>query len=249
MPELQVELRPGAVEKVLGYELSEERVESILRALGCVRQPGGMVFRIPPHRPDLQREIDLIEELSRIEGMERVRGSLSRGVAATSEADAQYDREWELRRLLSALGYAEWMTNSLRPRTEASEETIALLNPLTEDYALLRGSLLETVLPCVRHNLSRGAESVKAFEIGTVYRAVKGRPVEEKRLVLLGAGVDRAAHWSEAERLYDYYSLRGVMEAVRRKFPEFVFRIRVRCRKRMPGHMESRCQFFMLRRP
>ena len=185
----------------------------------------GRGFRIPSYRPDLSREIDLIEEISRIEGMSNVRGTLSLGVAARSTADSQYDREWELRRFLNDLGYIEWVTNSLHPRQEAGQGAIDLINPLTEDYARLRGSLLETALPCVRHNLSHGAESVKAFEIGTVYRQVKGRAIEEKKLLVLGAGLDRAGHWAEKGRSYDYFCLKGLAEHLTRFFPELTIRM------------------------
>jgi phenylalanyl-tRNA synthetase beta chain len=215
---LVVPLRPASIERILGYAVSDERVDEILGALGCQRE--GQAFCVPSYRPDLLREIDLIEELSRIEGMDRVRATLPRGVASRSPADVQYDREWEVRRFLVDLGYTEWLTNSLHPRQEREEDTVELLNPLTEDYAHLRSSLLTTVLPCVRHNLSHGAEGVKAFEIGTVYRQVKGRALEERRLVLIGAGMDRKEQWLEKGRTVGYYTLKGVLEMLAQKFPE-----------------------------
>jgi phenylalanyl-tRNA synthetase beta chain len=213
-----VPLRPEAILRILGYQVSDTRVDEILGALGCRRE--GSAFRVPAYRPDLGREIDLIEELSRIEGMDRVQATLPRGVAVLSLADVQYDREWELRRFLTNLGYSEWVTNSLHPRRESAGDVIELINPLTEDYALLRSSLLDTVLPCVRHNLSHGAEFIKAFEIGTVYRQVKGRAIEEKKLVILGAGVERADHWAEKARSYDYFSIKGLLEVLAKKFSE-----------------------------
>lgn len=213
-----VTLRPESIVRILGYAVPDTRVDEILGALGCLRE--GTSFRIPTYRPDLTREIDLIEEISRIEGMERVQATLPRGVAARSLADVQYDREWELRRFLATRGYSEWVTNSLHPRQEGSEETVELINPLTEDYAHLRASLLTTVLPCVRHNLSHGADSIRAFEIGTVYRQVKGRAIEEKKVVILGAGVEKAEHWAEKSRAYSYFSLKGVLEELASRFPD-----------------------------
>jgi phenylalanyl-tRNA synthetase beta chain len=216
--EQRVVLRPQAIERVLGYAIPSQRVDEILQALGCVRE--GEVFLVPSYRPDLRREIDLIEELSRMEGMARVQATWPSGLAAKSAADSQYDREWELRRFLTSLGYAEWVTNSLCPRRTGVEGVIELINPLTEDYVSLRSSLLDTALDSVRHNLSYGVESLKAFEMGTVYREVKGRAVEEKHLVILGAGLEKKEHWAEAPRSYDYYTLKGVLEALMQRFPE-----------------------------
>lgn len=215
-----VELRPASIQRILGYAVPAPRVDEILGALGCVS--GGTGFRIPTYRPDLTREIDLIEEISRIEGMDRVHSTLPRGVAPRSVADLQYDREWELRRFLNGLGYAEWVTNSLHPRLPevSNEEVVGLMNPLTEDYAHLRSSLLNTLLPCVQHNLSHGADGIKAFEIGTVYRQVKGRAIEEKKVLILGTGTEKGEHWAEESRAFDYFSLKGLLEALLLEFPE-----------------------------
>lgn len=213
-----ITLRLDSIEKVLGYRITESRVNEILTALGC--QSEGLVFQIPSYRPDLLREIDLIEELSRIEGMVRVQATLPRGVAARSSADIQYDREWELRRFLTNRGYTEWVTGSLHARSEASSEAIELINPLTEDYAQLRSSLLSTTLPCVRTNLSQSALSIKAFEIGTVYRQVKGRSIEERRLIILGCGLDQTEQWNQESRVLDYFNIKGLLEAVAQSFPE-----------------------------
>jgi len=215
--EIVVTLREHAVARLLGYEVSLERVMQILGALGCTAADKG--WRIPSYRPDLQREVDLIEEIARIEGMDRVQGRVPHGVAPRSKADAVQDAENALRDLLVAWGYYEMSTNSLRSRTE-SADAVNLLNPLTEDHAALRGSLLETVLPCVRHNLAHGLESVKGFEIGTVYHKDKQRLKESRRLLLVAAGLEQAGHWTGPARDYDYFSLKGVLEALKAKFPE-----------------------------
>ncbi|MDD5261907.1 MAG: phenylalanine--tRNA ligase subunit beta [Methylacidiphilales bacterium] len=213
-----VPLRATAIPRLLGYDVAESRVAEILQALGCRKTQQG--WEVPSYRPDLTREVDLIEEIARIEGMEKVRGRLPGGVAPASPADERHDRERKIASALAQWGYYEMSTNSLLAKQEDIETGVNLLNPLTADHAALRADLLATVLPCVRHNLAYGVESVKGFEIGTVYHREKGRLAEERHLLIVGAGADRQAHWSQAGQEYDYFSLKGVLESLASHFPE-----------------------------
>ncbi|MDR1190895.1 MAG: phenylalanine--tRNA ligase subunit beta [Verrucomicrobiales bacterium] len=216
-----VPLAAGAVPRLLSYSVGAERVAEILGALGCQKVAGRDEFIVPSYRPDLAREVDLVEEIARVEGMHRVAGRIAPGVAPRSKADQHYDRERELARTLSDWGYYEMVTNSLLTRSAEAADGVNLINPLTADHAALRRDLLSTALPCVRQNLARGAESVRAFELGTVYRSVKGgRLVEQRRLLIISAGLDRAAGWDAAARPADYFSLKGALEALTARFPE-----------------------------
>ncbi|MDR0532601.1 MAG: phenylalanine--tRNA ligase subunit beta [Verrucomicrobiales bacterium] len=216
-----VPLSINAVPRLLSYQVSDERIADILGALGCKKAANGEGFEIPSYRPDLTREVDLVEEIARIEGMNRVAGHVAAGVAPRSKADQQYDREREIAKTLSDWGYYEMATNSLLAKDESLIDAVNLVNPMTVDHAALRRDLLTTVLPCVRQNLGRGAESVKGFEIGTVYMTVKGgRLIEQRRLLIVSAGIDQQAGWDKAALQADYFSLKGVLESLTARFPE-----------------------------
>ncbi|MDR1146900.1 MAG: phenylalanine--tRNA ligase subunit beta [Verrucomicrobiales bacterium] len=219
-----VPLTVTAAPRLLSYTVSAERSAAILTALGCqpVAADGDTTqWRVPSYRPDLTREVDLVEEIARIEGMGRVTGRVPAGVAPRSKADQQFDRERELARALCGWGWQEMATNSLLARHEGLLDGVNLRNPLTADHAALRRDLLATVLPCVRLNLARGAATVKAFELGTIYMSVKGgRLVEQRRLVMVSAGLDQPAGWDTAARAADYYALKGALEALTARFPE-----------------------------
>jgi phenylalanyl-tRNA synthetase beta chain len=216
-----VPLTAGAVPRLLSYQVADERIAEILGALGCKKAADGEGFEVPSYRPDLVREVDLVEEIARIEGMNRVAGRVAPGVAPRSKADQQYDREREIAKTLGDWGYYEMATNSLLARDETLIDAVNLVNPMTADHAALRRDLLATVLPCVRQNLGRGAESVKGFEIGTVYLTVKGgRLIEQRRLLIVSAGIDQPAGWDRAASQADYFSLKGVLESLTAKFPE-----------------------------
>lgn len=212
---MTVPLRMERVERVLGFAMSEERVAELLGALGCKKS--GSEWEIPSYRLDLRREVDLIEELARFEGLKTVEAVLPAGVAATSKADIRYDLESALRHRLTGWGYHEALTESLVPADE-NPQAVVLNNPLVVDSAQLRSSLLETMLPCVRKNLGRGNEDLKLFEIGTIFEQHKGRSVEKRRIALVGTGKVADQHWNIVEEDFGYYHLKGVFESLSKEF-------------------------------
>lgn len=216
-----VPLRQERIAQVFGVEVPASRVEEILAALGCTRAEGG--WRVPSHRPDLRREIDLIEEISRIEGLAKVPARLPGGIAGRSAADRDYELEQGLRAVLVARGFYEMETSSLLPAARVPEAGLFLGNPLTQDHAALRFDLLSTLLPCVQRNLARQQASVLGFEIGRVFRAeakAEGRwPNETKRIAVVMAGMLGGLHWKQAAGEADYFALKGVWEMLRKLCP------------------------------
>jgi len=214
-PEIKVPLRLERVEKVLGFAMSAARVEELLGALGCKKSESD--WEIPSYRLDLRREVDLIEELARFEGLKTVDAAMPAGTTASSKADHRYDLECVLRQRLTGWGYYEALTDSLVPADEQGQ-TVRLNNPLVVDSAQLRTTLLETLLPCVRKNLGRGNEDLKLFEIGTVFEQHKGRSVEKRRLVLVGTGKVSTQHWNMSDVDFGYFHLKGIYEGLAKEF-------------------------------
>lgn len=218
----QVELRPGAVKRLLGYELSDQRTGEILTGLGLEKSEGHQ-WNVPSYRRDLQREVDLLEEVARIEGLERVNGCLPAGASGRSPADCQDARLAQVRSHLASLGFHEVQTTSLVSPREDAVDYLSLINPLNEDASHLRRSLIETMLPCVRRNLGQGASTIRLFEIGTVYRKTNqagGNGSEEiLRLAMVICGLDAAPHWKWPTEEVDYFSLKGAIENLVRQMP------------------------------
>jgi phenylalanyl-tRNA synthetase beta chain len=213
-----VPLSGSSVRRVLGFELSAERTAAILGGLGLEAEGDG--WRVPSYRPDLEREIDLIEEIARIEGMDKAPSRIPGGVAVQTAADRRYHLERVLKDHLSALGFHEMSSNSLLPAEPVpAADAVRILNPLNADNVWVRPTLLASLLPAVRHNLGRGVEHIRGFEIGAVSRIKDGHPLEERRLLVVWVGDERSAHWAEPARAVDYFSLSGLIGALRRKFP------------------------------
>lgn len=208
-----VTLRLPRLQSLLGRPLSSERVTRHLTALGLSTEDGQQ-WRVPSFRPDLTREVDLIEEVARLEGLDALESRVVFSSAPRSLADRVAARDQAVAELLSAWGYQEWVTTSLLPREAAVPGSVRTVNPLNEDVSVLRSTLLGSALPCLARNLAHEQRSVRAFEIGDVFREEAGEPVQEKHLLILGAGMEREDHWSEPGRSVDFFTIKGAMEGL-----------------------------------
>ncbi|MDX6765848.1 MAG: phenylalanine--tRNA ligase subunit beta [Candidatus Methylacidiphilales bacterium] len=215
-------LSPASITRVLGFPVEPARVNAILTGLGLTpaASPSDPGWQVPSYRPDLAREIDLIEEVARIVGLDQAPSALPPGVATHGPADKRYDFERALKHHLCALGLHEMASTTFTPASLPVEsEAVAILNPLNEDNARVRSNLLDTLLPCVRHNLAHGNTTFRGFEIGPVSRRTGKGSEEERRLAILLVGDERPAHWTEPARPADFFTLQGVVEALRTAFP------------------------------
>ncbi len=175
-------------------------------------------FRIPTFRVDLKREADLIEEVGRLFGVDKIPATPPRGAIGANAFDAVHDQMAEARRILAGLGLCEAQGQTLLSSAAAfSEEgapAIALQNPLSADMNVLRPGLLPGLLESLRQNVSRKNGDVALFEIGRVFMQVEGKIKEERRLGLALTGRRWPVFWSGADRdaKYDVYDLKGALE-------------------------------------
>jgi phenylalanyl-tRNA synthetase beta chain len=189
---------------LLGLEIPDGEIEDILQRLGLVRS--GNNWKVPSYRPDLTREVDLIEEVIRVAGIERVPSSLRGFPAAASTADLRHDNAEKLRERLRAQGFSEARTShfvspeALQRAGVDADRAVAMRNPLGADQALLRPVLLSGLLEALARNMRHGAESVRLFEFGPVFRP--GGVEEQTALALIATGGDS-----------DLYELKGVLRA------------------------------------
>ncbi|HWX20078.1 MAG TPA: phenylalanine--tRNA ligase subunit beta [Candidatus Binatia bacterium] len=241
----QITLRPNKVSELLGSELRPEQIESYLAQLELKvvgRKPRPVdagpaasepiTFRVPTFRVDLKREVDLIEEVARLYGVDKIPATPPRGATGSNPYDAVHDELADARRLLTGLGLHESQGQTLISEAAArnlTEALVPLANPLSSDMNVLRPSLLPGLLDALRHNLSHKNYDVATFELGRTFAPVgqasspAGAPApeirsggvrEERRLALALTGLRNPLFWSGADReaKFDIYDLKGLLE-------------------------------------
>jgi len=187
-----VVLRISRVQRILGSKLETHEVVAILKRLGfelvpepC--DPPEFSVRIPTWRLDVEREIDLIEEIARLHGYNHFPNTLPAFAGAVVE-NPRASKELRLRSSLLALGYNEAVSLSFIAHQDAetfsSSPVIELANPLSEEASLMRSSLLPGMLNMLAYNLNRGIENVRLFEMGDVYEASGAAAIERGRICL-----------------------------------------------------------------
>ena len=245
----QITLRHHKVNELLGIELRPEEIEFYLgqlglkttgrkaRPVGANATPEPVTFQIPTFRVDLKREVDLIEEVARLHGVDKIPSTPPRGAIGTNAFDATHDVLAEARRILSGLGLNEAQGQTLISNAECrmqNAELVALANPLSSDMDVLRPSLLPGLIHSLRHNVSHKNYDVALFEVGRVFasdrnadshvrenkptpehadKAVRA-PREERRMAIALTGQRALPFWSGDERdaKFDTCDLKGVLE-------------------------------------
>jgi phenylalanyl-tRNA synthetase beta chain len=214
----EVSLRYERCSQLIGLAVPKLRVDQILERFGLKQthtDVDATSWRIPTYRSDLQREADLIEEVVRVFGIEHVPVSDRSRFTPLSNADKIYDFESDLRQRLVGRGLSEIRTSALIPRATGlfATEALELRNPLTEDHVALRPTLIPGLLEVVSRNVRGGASSIRLFELGDVFRPRHGD--ERKRLGLAFSGnTNSKPNWRTAERRFDLFDVKGVIETV-----------------------------------
>ena len=223
----QITLLFSKSKDLLGIGISHAEQISFLTRLGlaiAAQEPGKCRFTVPSWRVDLKREVDLIEEVARLYGVENIPATPPRGAIDANEFDAVHDQIAEARRILAGLGLNEAQGQTLIAKSEArdqkSEEIVALANPLSSDMDALRPSLLPGLIHSLRHNVSRKNYDVALFEIGRVFINTGGKAREERRVAIALTGQRALNFWSGVERdaKFDAYDLKGLVEEFLEQF-------------------------------
>ena len=213
-----VSLTYEKADRVVGITIKPRTVDEILTGFGLKKTSAARTtkWKIPSHRRDLQRDVDLIEEVIRAFGVDKVPGTDRSRFTPSSAADHSHDLESELRNRFVAYGLSEVRTSKLLPRERFAfgENAIELRNPLSEDHVALRPSLLAGLLAVLDRNIRAGAERVAIFEVGRVFDPPSG--VEKRRVgILLWGNVGDEVHWRSEKRQFDFYDLKGAIELSR----------------------------------
>jgi phenylalanyl-tRNA synthetase beta chain len=211
----QITLRHDKVTKLLGIEISAGEQVEFLRRLGleATATPGQVSATIPTFRVDLKREVDLIEEVARLYGVDRIPSTPPRGAIGQHPFDAIYDQLAEVRNILAGQGLSEAFGQTLIADTAAKlvdPNPVALENPLSSDMNVLRPSLLPGLLDSLRHNLHHKNYDVALFEVGRVFTAAG----ESRRVAIAITGSRNPLFWSGDGRdaKLDVFDLKGIVE-------------------------------------
>jgi phenylalanyl-tRNA synthetase beta chain len=213
-----VPLRWTRIARVLGMQVEAAAVERMLAGLGftCVREDAGAdpswTVTVPGWRGDVTREVDLIEEVARCAGYDLLPITFPPLLAPPAPPSPRLTRDRTVRDVLVGAGFAECVTFTFIERAAAEPfdaTPVAIANPLSEKFAVLRPSLLPGVIDSVSHNRRREQHDVRLFEAGTRFTRVHG---ETRTVALAWSGQAQAEHWSRSGRPADLFDLLGVVE-------------------------------------
>ena len=225
MEDFNVFLTFDKVNKLIGEELKKETIKKILASLDIKVNSisdAGLGLVIPSYRVDVQREVDVIEEILRVYGYNSIKipSKINASVANSSRTE-----EFKVQNIISnqlcALGFNEMMANSLTTSSYIGisdqvkeEETVAMLNPLSNDLSVMRQSMLFSSLEAVSYNINRRNTDLKLYEFGKTYHKIDGNFVEKKHLTLTITGSAQAENWNFTQKPSDFFLFKGYVMSV-----------------------------------
>lgn len=213
-------LRRARLARVLGMQVPDAEVERILRALGMEVSSDAEGWRVtaPTRRFDIAMEEDLIEEVARIYGYDRVpqhapTGEIQLGaLPETRIPAAAFAAQLAARGYFEAINYA-FLDAGVLATWELGNAAVSLANPLSADLGAMRTALLPGLVEALKRNLARQQTRVRLFEIGRVFEAAADGPQEATRLAMVACGPAAVEQWGVVERGVDYFDLRGDLES------------------------------------
>lgn len=218
------------INRALGTDLTTTDVDAVFAALGfeTFEEQGTYTVSVPPRRWDIHIEADLVEEVARIYGYDKLPSTLPSGETVAGSLTAHQQKTRDLRSLLEGTGLSEAISYALT--TEAKSESFAMKDskltrldwPMTEERAVLRLNLISGLLDDVAYNIARKNQSVALYEIGRVFYQEndpkKDLPQEEKHLAFAVCGDVIVKDWQTKAQKVDFFTVKGIVEAVFAKF-------------------------------
>ena len=220
--ELVVTLRPEKINSILGIKIENDKIEKILNGLEISFNFKNNLYEctVPTFRPDISREIDLIEEIARIYGLNSIPSEINiGGFYQYGDPDPEHYLD-VLRSSLCGLGFHQLYLNSLGNKTvsELTDiDSIEVLNPLNIEMSNLRTSLLPGLLKACDYNIKNGSNNLRIFEIGQIHHFDQSKKVKFKEnkyfaALLNGNQKNKTVHNNEKKE--DFYTLKGVIESI-----------------------------------
>jgi phenylalanyl-tRNA synthetase beta chain len=220
----EVELRFSRTTKILGYEVEPEKIKNILSRLGLaikVLDEDKLLVSVPTFRPDIEREIDLIEEIARINGYDNIPTVSKINITLEKKTD-ETEIDEKIRQAATALGFFEMINNPLQSESDAklTGNPIKIANPLSADMECLRTSLLSGALVTISKNIKQGVKDLKLFEIGDAFKKINDGEIkafsdftETQNLLLIISGKEQLKGWNTDEKDSNFYLLKGLINS------------------------------------
>ena len=222
--EPEIQLCPRRVNDLLGVKVPKDDMITILTSLGFGVEPSSEVLQVtvPSYRGDIEIEADLVEEIARIWGFDKIPTTFPRGETTIGGQGKSLELSDYVREVLVGAGLKESITYSfIRPDSNdrllrsGDPEMIKIQNPISEDWSAMRHSLLPGLLSTISINANRQQSRVALFEIGAVYLGevpLTTQPKEELRLGIALWGNRHEPNWANPDEKYDFFDVKGLLE-------------------------------------
>lgn len=225
IPTRSIQVRYHHIARIVGEAIPKAAIHTILHNLDirtCEDQVGSFIARVPPYRVDVTREIDVIEEILRIYGYDRISVpdtvQPAFAVAPQVPSTSAPRLASEVAMLLAAKGYYELCTSPLVASTDLTHSHVAgkihIVNPLSERLDVMRTTLLDSGLSVMAHNMRRQQMDLKFFELGKIYRQEEEDSIEQNRLGIWITGNVTPPHWLDKPRLVTFQDLQGIVYTI-----------------------------------
>ncbi|MGA9292561.1 MAG: phenylalanine--tRNA ligase subunit beta [Ignavibacteriaceae bacterium] len=218
----EVRIRFARVNKLLGFNIGKDTVIEILKKLGMkiiFESEEEYRFLVPTFRPDIEREVDLIEEIARINGYDNIPTQNKISITLEEKTDESEVAD-NIRNISVGLGFFEIINNPLQGEkfSKIIGSPIEVLNPQSLDMQFLRTSLIPGGLETISRNIKVGEKKLSMFEIGNVFNKKENKEIEsfedfteESKLLFLVTGLVSKKEWNEPEVIVDFYHLKGLV--------------------------------------
>ena len=220
-----IELNQAQVDQLLGYKVESDFITDALTRLGCtvtVKAEGEWTVVPPSHRFDMVIYQDLIEEVARIHGYDNIQISLPVIDVKLAKYQDQFELA-QLRQTIVTLGYQEAISFSfadlkLEKQLNPAVNPLALANPISSDLAVMRSTLLSSLIPCVQHNINRQQSRVRFFELGLRFDYQNAASIHDLKqiptLALIAVGSKTVESWHGKPQIMDFFDFKGEVEEV-----------------------------------
>jgi len=221
-----VKITASRTSEVLGLELGLDDISAKLSAIGlkCESGDGALIVEIPNFRPDLEREIDLIEEVARLVGYDQIPVTMPVSKLTCQQLPAHLSMERKVRDQMTRLGFSEVINYSFFNagcldrislcEDDPRRQNVRILNPLAEDQSVMRTTLVPNLLETTARNLAYRCEDLALFELRPVFQPFDGAdlPQESLRLTAILCGRREPLGWAQSDVKVDFFDMKGAVE-------------------------------------
>ncbi len=232
LPERKLTITASRTSQVLGIAIDALEIQQMLRSIGLGadlavdREDSAIYVKVPSFRPDLEREIDLIEEVARLNGYDRIPVTMPEGRSLCQLQPDHYALVKKVRNAMVEMGFSEVINYSfttpsawdriLLDSNDRRRSNVAIINPLTEEQSVMRTSLVPSLLETVSRNVAYRSLDLRLFELRPVFFPAEGAelPEEKWRLVVALCGRREPEGWAQVNGSADFFDLKGVVETL-----------------------------------